>query len=198
MGYGVDVRTVGQAAESEEGNGEAVWLARAKAGDEAACRALVTAHQQRIFAQLAGMLRPVGRVALVEDLAQETFIRAFRALPRFEGPPNKMRAWLLTIATRVALNELRRRPAATSDLDVAASEEALHVAQSSSVIGRGLEDAVRDLPDVYRAAFLLRELHGLDYAEIAEILEVDLGTVKSRLSRARARLRAVLRQVSDD
>jgi len=178
-------------------------LARAKSGDPAACRAIVAAHQGRVFAQLGGMLRPVGRGAWVEDLAQETFLRAFRALPRFEGPSGNLRAWLLTIATRVALNELRRRPSTFEELDTVAEHRIDAEQPSSSVppgrmIGRGLEAAVRDLPDVYRAAFLLRELHGLEYAEIASALEVDLGTVKSRLSRARARLRAALLEVSND
>lgn len=173
-------------------------LRRAQAGDAAACRALVVAHQSRIFAQLRGMLRPVGREAMVEDLAQETFLRAFRALPRFEGSASKIRPWLLTIATRVALNELRRRPGPTTgveELDTIEERcegERGHPAQTSRVIGRGLEAAVRELPDVYRAAFLLRELHGMEYADIAQTLDIDIGTVKSRLSRARARLRAAL------
>jgi RNA polymerase sigma-70 factor (ECF subfamily) len=64
--------------------------------------------------------------------------------------------------------------------------------QPVTAIGRAIERAIRDLPAVYRGAFLLRELHGLDYAEIAELCEVDLGTVKSRLSRARAKLRHAL------
>jgi RNA polymerase sigma-70 factor (ECF subfamily) len=147
------------------------------------------------------MLVPVGRGAAVEDLAQETFMRAFRALPRFvDDGGGKLGAWLLTIATRAALNELRKRRVGVDQFDTVA--ETVHAergdpATESRVIGRAIDEAVAALPDKFRAAFLLRELHGLEYADIARSLEVDVGTVKSRLSRARARLRAALTEVTD-
>jgi len=166
-------------------------LARAQAGESAACRVLVEAHQSRVFAQLRGMLRPVGRAGVVEDLAQETLLRAFRSLSRFSGSSRQFRAWLLTIATRLALNELRRR-GPCEELDTVAEHREAPAGRGSQLIGRGLEAAVRDLPDAYRAAFLLRELHGLDYSEIADALDIDVGTVKSRLFRARSRLRSAL------
>ena len=171
-------------------------LARAKAGDAAACRALVERHQGRVFAQLRGLLRPAGREAWVEDLAQETFLRAFRGLDGFTGDVDRaLGAWLLTIATRVGLNELRKNRPRASELNTI--EETLCTRRddpsvNGHVIGRGIDDAVRELPPAYQAAFLLRELHGFEYAEIATALEIDLGTVKSRLSRARSRLREAL------
>jgi RNA polymerase sigma-70 factor (ECF subfamily) len=170
-------------------------LARAKKSDPAACRAIVEAHQRAVFAQLRGMLAPVGRGAAVEDLAQDTFLRAFRALHRFEGSSARLRAWLVTIATRVALNALRQSRVRVEDLDTVAERVAAKSGDprcDGCVVGRGIASAIGELPDTFRAAFLLRELHGLDYAEIATTLDVDLGTVKSRLSRARARLRAAL------
>lgn len=180
---------------------------RAQQGDAAACRALVQTHQRRVLGQLRAMLAPVGKGALVEDLAQETFLRAFRALPRFRGDGRaSLATWLVTIATRVALNELRRRPPHTEWLDTvtesgrtgeaARSGEAAVVERHASA--QAIERAIADLSPVYRGAFLLRELHGLDYGEIAEVLEVDVGTVKSRLSRARARLRLALAEVHDE
>lgn len=180
---------------------------RAQQGDAAACRVLVRAHQRRVLGQLRAMLAPVGRGGLVEDLAQETFLRAFRALPRFRGDGRaSMATWLVTIATRVALNELRRRPPPTECLDtVTESGRAIEAVRTSeaAVVERhasaqAIERAIADLPPAFRGAFLLRELHGLDYGEIAEVLEIDVGTVKSRLSRARARLREALAEVSDD
>jgi RNA polymerase sigma-70 factor (ECF subfamily) len=170
-------------------------LVRAKGGDPAACRAIVEAHQRAVFAQLRGMLAPVGQGAAVEDLAQDTFLRAFRALHRFEGSASRMRAWLVTIATRVALNALRRQRPRVEDFDTVADRVAARSGdpgRDGRVVGRGIASAIGELPDTFRAAFLLRELHGLDYAEIATTLDVDLGTVKSRLSRARSRLRAAL------
>lgn len=176
-------------------------LAGARARDQAACRALVERFERPVFAQLRAMLAPRGRGAMVEDLAQETFVRAFRALDRFEGSLARMRPWLVTIATRVALNELRRRaPVCEAFDDVSdvlpspSGDPRVH----SRVVGRGIEAAIASLPDTFRAAFLLRELHGLDYADIAATLDVDLGTVKSRLSRARARLRAALSEQQDE
>jgi RNA polymerase sigma-70 factor, ECF subfamily len=178
---------------------------RAQQGDAGACRALVRAHQRRVLGQLRAMLVPVGRGGLVEDLAQETFLRAFRALPRFRGDGRaSLATWLVTIATRVALNELRRRPPHIEPIDtVTESVRSAETARASeaAVVDRhasaqAIERAIADLPPAFRGAFLLRELHGLDYGEIAEVLEIDVGTVKSRLSRARARLRLALAEVS--
>jgi RNA polymerase sigma-70 factor (ECF subfamily) len=177
------------------GPAEEELLVRAKTGDDAACRAIVVAHQRAVFAQLRGMLAPVGHAAMVEDLAQETFLRAFRALHRFEGSAGRLRAWLVTIATRVALNALRRHRPRVEDFDTVADRVPSAVGdpgRDGRVVGRGIASAIGDLPDTFRAAFLLRELHGLDYAEIATTLDIDLGTVKSRLSRARSKLRAAL------
>ncbi len=173
-------------------------LLRAQKGDAAACRALVKRHQRRVVGQLRAMLAPVGRGGLVEDLAQETFLRAFRALPRFRGDGRaSLSTWLVTIATRVALNELRRRPPRTECLDTVTESvgggEAAVVERHASA--QAIERAVASLSPAYRGAFLLRELHGLDYGEIANVLQIDVGTVKSRLSRARAKLRQALAEV---
>src|SRR5262245_9009014 len=84
-----------------------VTLARAKRGDERACRAFVETYQRQVFALISRLL---GRQPLVEDLAQETFLRAFRALASFDPRgPARLSTWLLTIASRLALDELRRR-----------------------------------------------------------------------------------------
>ena len=177
---------------------DAHWLRRAKAGDPAACRALVERHQRRVFGTLRAILGPAGRGGVVEDLAQDTFLRAFRALPRFDGEgPAKLSTWLGTIATRVALNELRRRRPTMVVLDTVSDElpgQRVHM----TPIAAAIERAIEGLSPTYRGAFVLRELHGLDYAEIAELLAVDLGTVKSRLSRARATLRAALQRAEDN
>ncbi|HET6584242.1 MAG TPA: sigma-70 family RNA polymerase sigma factor [Nannocystaceae bacterium] len=176
---------------------EAALVARATAGDPAACRTLVERHERAVFCQLRGILGPCGRGAAVEDLAQDTFLRAFRALPRYENDGRaKFCTWLVTIATRLALNELRRRAWVVQPIDTVVDDFAGNgnqdPARQSSMVGRGVAAAVESLSPPLRAAFLLREIHGLDYAEIAEVLEIDLGTVKSRLSRARLRLREAL------
>ncbi len=175
--------------------GEAAVLAAAIAGDAAAFRALVRRYERAVFSQIRGVLLASGRTGVVEDLAQETFLRAFRALPRYVADGRaKFSTWLLTIATRLALNELRRRPGVFFDngaLDARPATDG-DPRNDAPLLGRGVEAAVMSLSPPLRAAFLLRELHGFEYTDIAEALEVDLGTVKSRLSRARARLREAL------
>src|SRR5438552_18316024 len=87
-----------------------VTLARAQRGDAAACRALVLQYERPVFALLGRMLAPSGRTAMVEDLAQETFLRAFRALSAFDrGGRARLSTWILTIATRLCIDELRKQ-----------------------------------------------------------------------------------------
>jgi RNA polymerase sigma-70 factor (ECF subfamily) len=183
----------------EPGELDEVTLRRAQRGDQTAARALVVRYQRPVFALLSRLLGPAGRRALVEDLAQETFLRAFRALPTFRpGAEARLSTWLLTIATRLALDELRRRrpPAAPLDqIPAPAPGAAADLAAERRQLGRAIERAVQALRPEYRAAFLLREVHELEYEEIARALGVDLGTVKSRLARARQALRQALAEV---
>lgn len=174
---------------------EADLVARASAGDAAAYRRLIERYERMVFAQLRGILTPSGRGAAVEDLAQDTFIRALRALPRFCADGRaKFSTWLVTIATRLALNELRRSAWVIGAVDTVIDDldGGGDPSRQSQVVGRGVEAAVASLSPPLRAAFLLRELHGLEYTEVADALGIDLGTVKSRLARARQRLRDAL------
>jgi RNA polymerase sigma-70 factor (ECF subfamily) len=185
-----DVRVVERRADAGERELDDVTLARAQRGEEAACRALVERYQRPLFALLG---RLVGRER-AGDLAQETFLRVFRALPRFDrGGAARLSSWILTIATRLSLDELRRRPPPEAALDetLAAPSRADETAERRA-LGAALARAVASLSAEQRAVILLREVHELEYEEIARALDVDLGTVKSRLSRARAALRAAL------
>ncbi len=175
-----------------------VTLARAQRGDAAAWRAVVEHHQGAVFA-LLGRLLGGGRRATVEDLAQDTFLAVFRQLPAFQRVgPARLSTWILTIASRRAIDELRRRPAsaiAADDLVVRADRDRADDALDRRRLAAAIDRALAELTPEYRAAFVLRELHGLDYADVARALEIDLGTVKSRLARARAALRAALAEV---
>jgi RNA polymerase sigma-70 factor (ECF subfamily) len=176
------------------------WVGRAKAGDRGAQRMLVRRYQRPVGAILRRMLGPAGLDHLVEDLAQETFLRALRALPRFDlDGPAKLSTWLLRIASRLAINELERRRPVTEALpttnEVHRGPAAADEEHGRRQVAAAIQAAVGELAPQYRAAFLLREYHELDYAEIAETLELDLGTVKSRLHRARMALRQKLEEV---
>ncbi len=165
-------------------------LRRAQRGEAAACRALVERYERPVFALVGRML---GRRDGVEDLAQETFLRAFRALADFDPRgPARLSTWLLTIATRLCLDALRRRAHEPLPLEAARTLDSgarTDAAAERRALGRAIELAVSRLPPDQRAVVVLREWHELDYDEIARALELDLGTVKSRLSRARAALR---------
>jgi RNA polymerase sigma-70 factor (ECF subfamily) len=166
-------------------------FARARRGERAACARFVAFYERRVFAVLSRILGPSGRAAVVEDLAQETFLRALRALPRFvPGGPARVSTWLLTIATRQALTELRRRAPTVANVEPAAvstegDAERVHAR-------RDLERAIAELTPEQRAVFVLRDAHGFSEAEVAKALEIDVPAVKSRLFRARNRLRKSL------
>jgi len=163
-------------------------LRRAQRGDEGAWRDLVALYQQPIQALVWRLL--IGRSRhRVEDLVQETFVRVLRALPGFDlDGPATLSTWMLTIATRLALNELRRDEPVALDVEPIAPGRT-DTELERRRLGAAIAAAVASLAEGQRAVFVLREYHDLDYQEIAEILEIDLGTVKSRLARARAALR---------
>ncbi|HEY8146925.1 MAG TPA: RNA polymerase sigma factor [Kofleriaceae bacterium] len=176
-------------------------LRRAQRAEPAACRALVERYQRPVFALLYRMMG-AGRRDRVEDLAQETFLSVFRSLGQFAPlGPARLSSWILTIASRRAIDELRRTggdaPAAL-DGEVLVSPARADDRARRRDLGQRVERAIGELGPELRAAFLLREMHGLEYAEIARALSIDLGTVKSRLSRARAALRAALADLEED
>jgi RNA polymerase sigma-70 factor (ECF subfamily) len=185
---------------------DAPTLQRAVRGDAGASRALVEMYQVRVFALVSRMLAGRGR-ATIEDAAQDTFLHVFRQLGAFDAAgPARLSTWILTIAARRAIDELRRqRPTLLPELERApegrAGERTGERADERAIrreLAAAIEAALRELSPELRAAFLLREYHGLEYAEIAAALAIDLGTVKSRLSRARAALRERLAEVHDE
>jgi RNA polymerase sigma-70 factor (ECF subfamily) len=172
---------------------ERALLERAQRGDEVACRALVVRYQQPVFATLARVLGRGQRLELVPDLAQETFLRVFRELPAFRPEaPGRLSSWILTIAARLALDELKRRR-----LDLLAPEDAVERLVDPAGSGQDAEQAetavvldraLATLGPGLRAVLLLRVVEELPYEEIARALAIEIGTVKSRLARARAAL----------
>jgi len=172
-------------------------LRRAMRGDGDATRRMVEVYQDRVFALVSRMLSGRGR-ATIEDIAQDTFLAVFRRLAQFDLRGSaKLSTWILTIAARRSIDELRKqRPVLLAEPDRdRAGESRTDERMQRRELALVIEAALRDLSPELRAAFLLREYHGLEYAAIATALQIDLGTVKSRLARARAGLRERLAEV---
>ena len=169
-------------------------LARLRRGDPQAFEDLVRTYQHRVFG--VG-LRMLGSRAEAEEIAQETFLRAHGGLAEFRGDA-KVSTWLYAIASRLCLNRLaageRRHPRADDD---ALSRVAANVADAAAALERteletALQQAIAALPEDRRIVVVLRDVEGLAYEEIAEVLGLELGTVRSRLHRARMELKAKL------
>ncbi len=164
---------------------------RARAGDVSAFEALMRVHYGRVLGVTRGIC---GRDSDAEDAAQDTFVRAWRALPGFRGD-SAFSTWLYRIATNVSLTLVTRRREAATDVipeqpTVAdAPEERMLDAERLTVVRRTLDGLSPDA----RAAFVLRELEGLTYDEIAEALDITLSAVKSRIFRARQAIADALR-----
>jgi RNA polymerase sigma-70 factor, ECF subfamily len=172
----------------------------AVAGDRAAYERLVARHQDGVFGLC---LRFTGDFDAADDAAQETFIAALRAIPRFQG--GNFRSWLYRIATNKCRDGYR---STARRRQLPLEEEVDHPVESFIAAGQpaptpeqhldlvSLHAAIRTgldgLPHDQREALVLRDINGLAYEEIATILSVGLGTVKSRISRARARMREFL------
>lgn len=168
---------------------DAYDLARARAGDTAAFAALVRRHQDRVFGFILRMLDARDEAM---ELTQDVFLKAWQALPGWRAEA-RFSTWLLQIARNAALDQLRRRQV----VRFAPLEEGLEVADeapgpearyASRQRQAQLERALRRLAAEHREILLLREVEDLSYGELAAVLGVAEGTVKSRLARARAAL----------
>ena len=179
---------------------------RAAAGDQRAFELLVIKYQRRVERLIGRMVRDVD---LVEDIAQETFLRAWRALHQFRGDA-QFYTWLYRIAVNTAkkaLLDLKRNPTvgsgAPSDGDEEnetfrrESEPSTDVTPESELAAREIAEAVNaallDLPDDLRQAVTLREMEGLSYEAIAQAMACPVGTVRSRIFRAREAISARVR-----
>lgn len=176
---------------------EAELLQRARRGDLDAFNGLVTAYEGTVYSLCYRLL---GQRQAAEDATQEAFLAAWRGIGGLRG--DAFRPWLLRIAANACRDELRRRarrPSASLDValaegtpepaDPAPSPEAS--ALRTEARGR-LEALLAQLSAEQRLALLLRDVEGLDYAEIAFVMRTSLGTVKSRIARGRGRLRQLL------
>jgi RNA polymerase sigma-70 factor (ECF subfamily) len=186
--------------------GDIALVRRVQKGDKAAFDALVLKYQHKV---LKLVQRYVRNPAEAEDIAQEAFIKAYRALPAFRGD-SAFYTWLYRIAINTAKNSLvasRRRPV-SYDLDLQDGAQVQAHARLSDgetpealaltdEIRRTVNEAIEALPDDLRLAIVLRELEGLSYEDIARTMECPVGTVRSRIFRAREAIDRSLREVFD-
>lgn len=185
---------------------DALLVERVKRGDTRAFEMLVVKYQRRVERLIGRMVRDVD---LVPDIAQETFIRAYRALPQFRGE-SAFYTWLYRIAVNTAkkaLVELKRNPVMTeaarakndegdetsrTDYELTNTETPEAVLASKQVAA-AVNAAIEDLSEELRQAIILREIEGLSYEEIADVMNCPIGTVRSRIFRAREAIAERLR-----
>jgi len=184
---------------------------RAKRGDTKAFEMLVIKYQRRIERLIARMVRDVD---LVQDIAQESFIRAYRAMPQFRGE-SAFYTWLYRIAVNTAkkaLVDLKRDPLVTESARASANDdddetsrvereltdgETPEAVLASKEIAQAVNAAIEALSEDLRQAITLREIEGLSYEEIAELMNCPIGTVRSRIFRAREAIAQRLRPLLD-
>jgi len=169
---------------------------RARSGDAAAERALYEAHVDRVY-RLA--FRFAGSDELAREFTQDAFVRAFQRLDEFRGTA-AFSTWMHTITVSVSLNGMRavkRRRQREVGLEAAADVGAPG-REAEPDLKRRLAEAVEELPDAYRAAFVMHDVEGYTHEEIGAALGVAAGTSKANLSRARAKLRDALRSFAGE
>ena len=187
---------------------EASLVADLKAGSEEAFAQLIAQYHQPIYSLI---VRSLNDPSDAPDITQEVFIKVFRSIRSFNGDAS-LRTWLYRIALHEASNQRRwwsrhKRQEVTIDVPAESEESGETFSLASTLADQGdspfdhasqnetrirVEAALRQLPEVFRTVVVLREIEGFAYEEIAEILDVNLGTVKSRLTRGRSALRALL------
>ncbi len=155
---------------------------------------------EEVFPSLFGTaLRLTRNREEAQDLSQEALVRAYEAFDRFDG--RNFKAWLLRILTNLFINKYRQRQrqGLNSSLDeeqavepIAPAEEAPDRLVFDQMLGAEVEEALAKVPDVFRSAVILSDIEGMSYDEVAEVLGVPVGTVRSRLARGRAVLRREL------
>ncbi len=193
-----------------EADADAQLVERVKLGDVRAFEMLVVKYQRRIERLVARMVRDVD---LVPDITQETFIRAYRALPKFRGE-SAFYTWLYRIAVNTAkkaLLELKRDVLVTEGQRASADEndetsrienelshdETPEALLASKEVAAAVNSAIEALSEDLRQAITLREIEGLSYEEISEVMNCPIGTVRSRIFRAREAIAARLQPLLD-
>jgi len=186
---------------------ESVLVEQCRRGDSAATERLILKYQNRIYNVI---LRMCGNEADAAELSQESFVKVIENISRFEGR-SSFYTWLFRIAVNLTLNYCSRNVRlGTASLDAGYEDQAGQslrefladetspdpaAAAANKELGELIAGALARLDDSQRTVVVLRDIEGMNYAQIAEVLDIELGTVKSRLSRARGNLREMLEAI---
>ena len=198
----------GVTSTSLSGLSDPAVVIEARKGSEAAYRELLSRYERPVFSLIFRMVRDR---ETAEDLAQETFIKVLNNLDRY-SPDFKFSSWLFKIANNLTIDHLRRRRVDTISIEGAPDAVTSESAKATSIavvsgnespleelesreLGAAIEQAIGKLRPEYRACIMLRHVEDKSYEEIAEIVKLPLGTVKTYIHRARHELRAALEEV---
>ena len=185
-------------------------VTRAQQGSEKAYRELLVRYERPVFSIIYRMIRDREQA---EDLAQETFVRVFNHIDRYD-PRYKFSSWIFKIATNLTIDHIRRKELNTVSIDGSRNATTAEQIEATSItiaspdenpeelleakeLGEEIEEAIGKLRPEYRAAILLRHVDGREYQEIAEILSLPLGTVKTYIHRGRNELREQLQHLRE-
>ncbi len=180
-------------------------------GREAAYRELIRRYERPVFSLIYRMVRDR---ELAEDLAQETFVKVLNAIESYR-PEYKFSSWIFKIANNAAIDQLRRRSLETLSLDGSPHAESAEAIEATTLqigddresaldevanreLGALIEGAIQQLRPEYQSCILLRHVEGRPYEEIAEMLDLPLGTVKTYIHRARNELRILLAELREE
>lgn len=180
-------------------NEEKIWIDAAREGDQHAFEQLIGLYEKRVFALTTRMCR---NPADAEEAAQEAFLSAWQGLKFFRGE-SSFSTWLYRLASNACVDLMRKEGRHQAAAGPSLNDEEVvlelpdeaptpHALAERAELREQIEEGLAALPEEYREALVLREIHQQSYDEISEILSLDLGTVKSRISRGRKKLRKFL------
>jgi RNA polymerase sigma-70 factor (ECF subfamily) len=181
------VRPAKRAASAAELDDDAALVEACRRGERRAMEALYHRYKRRVF----GLVTRIVGSGDSEEVAQEVFVRIFRGLGRFRGD-SQLSTWIYRLAVNAALTHVTRRPRHEANEELLANLPAPDRASSDPKLSHRLEQALTLLPAGYRAVIVLHDVHGMNHEEVAEILGCQVGTSKSQLHKARARMRELL------
>jgi RNA polymerase sigma-70 factor (ECF subfamily) len=181
------VRPTRRAQSSAELDDDTVLVEACRRGERRAMEALYHRYKRRVFGLVTRIVGPVDS----EEVAQEVFVRIFRGLGRFRGD-SQLSTWIYRLSVNAALSHVTRRPRHEGDDEALAKLPAPETSGTDPSLSQRLERALAMLPAGYRAVLVLHDIHGMNHDEVAEILGCHVGTSKSQLHKARARMRDLL------